>query len=102
MKVIEPYYKGFKVEYNGIYGFLPYQNISCLSLKQYNQRVINWEINAKVIISEKTFGLFTVKQLGIEDPNFLSRNLNHDNLPQIGSVIQGKVKKIVEYGIFRY
>ncbi len=101
LKVVEPYYKGFKVEHNGIYGFLPYQNISCSSLKQYyNQRGINWKINAKVIVSGKVFGLFTVKQLDIEDPNFLSKNLNYDNLPQIGTIITGRVKRIVDFGIF--
>lgn len=100
LRVVEPYYKGFKVEYNGIYGFLPYQNITCLNLKKYNQRVIDWEINAKVIISGKVFGLFTVKQLDIEDPYFLSKNLNYDKLPQIGTIITGRVKQIVDYGIF--
>lgn len=99
-KVVEPHYKGFKVEYNGVYGFLPYQNISCSNLKQYNQRGINWKINAKVIISGKVFGLFIVKQLDIDDPNFLSKNLNFENLPQIGSVVLGRVKSIVEFGIF--
>ena len=46
----------------------------------------------------QVFWLFTVKQLDIEDPYFLSKNLNYDKLPQIGTIITGRVKQIVDYG----
>lgn len=100
VNVVEQHFKGYQVEFKGILGYLPYQNISCSNLKKNNQRKLKWETNVEVVISGRAFGLFTVKQLQLEDQNFLSKSLTLDCLPEIGSILQGVVKSIVEYGIF--
>lgn len=100
VKVIEPHYKGYKVAYKGIIGFLPYQNITCVNLKKNIHKNINWNINVEVVISGKVFEIFTVKQLQTDDQNFLSQNINISFKPKLRTILPGIVKKIVEFGIF--
>lgn len=100
LRVLAPHHKGYRVEYHGILGFLPYQNIKCRNLKNYRQHELNWEITAHVVLTGKSFGLFVVKQLPEGHSSFVSRNLKTKNPLAVGEVVSGVVKNIVDFGVF--
>lgn len=101
LRVIEKYSDGFKVQYGeNTFGLLPVHGIQDKSLKNYLHKDINWEISAKVALYAKDFNFFVAKQLSPRDENYLSRNSFSSQLPNIGTIMSGFVKSIVDFGIF--
>lgn len=100
VKVIEKYYKGYKIEYRGIIGFLPVQNINDIALKHYLFKEIDWTTNVEILLYSQDFNFFVAKQLDKDNPSYNSENLNANKLPKIGSVISGKIKSIANFGVF--
>lgn len=100
VRVFEKYLNGFKVEYDGLIGFLPINNIVDQKLKYNNFDTLNWELNVNIITIANSVKYYLVKQLNSDDLNYHSLNLNYSGNPTIGEIIQGKIKKIYDYGIF--
>lgn len=99
-KIIQEHYRGFKLRIAEATGFLPYQNITDSSLKNYSSPVINWETNVLITLYSEEFNFFIGKQLPKDSENFYSRNLILDKKPDKGQIIFGTVKDIVHFGVF--
>lgn len=98
--IIERYYKGFKIDYVGIPGYLPIQNINDKKLRLHNFGEIDWITSVDIHLFCKDFNFFVAKQLEIDNPNYKSKNRKENKLPHLDTIILGKVKAITDIGVF--
>lgn len=100
VKIIEKHYKGFKVNFDEVSGFLPVHNISDQNLKGYDLHKINWESNVEVTLYSREFNFAIVKQHIKNSPDYYSKNLSNQTGLKKGLIISGVVKRIEDYGVF--
>jgi len=100
VNITEKHYKGFKVNFDGVSGFLPVHNIFDQNLKGYNLDKINWETNVEVTLYSREFNFAIVKQHINTSPEFYSKNLSNQTGLKKGIIISGVVKRIEDYGVF--
>jgi DNA-directed RNA polymerase subunit E'/Rpb7 len=100
VKITEKHYKGFKVNFDGVSGFLPVHNIYDQNLKGYDLDKINWETNVEVTLYSREFNFAIVKQHINTSPDFYSKNLSKQTGLKKGLIISGVVKRIEDYGVF--
>ncbi|WP_349562805.1 RNA-binding domain-containing protein [Ekhidna sp. MALMAid0563] len=100
VRVTQKYFKGFKVEYNGLVGFVTVNNICDTELKRQFQRDLNWEINVKISFIADEFYYFAVTQVNPDSPHYLSNNLVLESPPNVGEIISCKINAIEEFGLF--
>lgn len=99
VNITERYYnKGYKIELNGVVGFLPIHSITDTNLKRYPFDLLNWETNVYIHLHSEEFNFFVAKQPQIDSPHYLSNNLITN--PKDGEVVSAKVTRIEDYGIF--
>lgn len=99
-KVIQEHYRGFRLKIEETTGFLPYQNITDSSLKDYSSPLIDWETNIQITLYSEEFNFFIGKQLPKDSEKFYSKNLILDEKPKRGQIIFGTIKDIVHFGLF--
>lgn len=100
VKVIEKHYKGFKVNFDKVSGFLPVHNIHDQNLKGYDLDKINWETNVEVTLYSREFNFAIVKQHIKTSPHYYSQNLSIQSALKKGLIVSGVVKRIEDYGVF--
>lgn len=93
-KLTQKHYNGFKATIEETNGFLPFQNISDLNLKQYRQENLEWETNVNITLYCSNFQYFICKQLHKESDNYYSNNLRKDDKLKSGQIIYGIVKNV--------
>lgn len=96
-KLIQKHYYGFKATLGKVNGFLPFQNITDINLKQYKQENLEWETSIEVTLYCSKFQYFICKQLDNESENYYSKNLKKVNKLNKGDIIFGIVKNITTF-----
>lgn len=96
-KIIQKHYKGFKATIGETNGFLPFQNIADINLKQYKQENLEWETNIDITLYCSKFQYFICKQLDKESDNYYSKNLKKDKKLNRGKIIYGIVKNVTTF-----
>lgn len=104
-KIVLKHYNGFEATIGEIKGFLPFQNIADLNLKQNRQETLEWETNVDITLYCSKFQYFICKQLDIESGNYYSKNLKKNKKLNIGKIIYGSIKNITlfnstTFGVF--
>lgn len=93
-KIVQKHYNGFKATIGKTEGFLPFQNITDINLKQNNQESLEWETNIDITLYCSNFQYFICKQLDRESENYYSKNLKRDKKLNRGKIIYGIVKNV--------
>lgn len=96
-KIVQKHYNGFEATIGEIKGFLPFQNIADLNLKQNKQETLEWETNIDITLYCSKFQYFICKQLDIESENYYSKNLKKDKKLNRGKIIYGIVKNVTTF-----
>lgn len=96
-KIVQKHYNGFKATIGETEGFLPFQNITDINLKQNKQESLEWEINIAITLYCDKFQYFICKQLENESENYYSKNLKKDKKLNIGKIIYGIVKNVTTF-----
>ena len=96
-KIVQRHYNGFESSIGGIKGFLPFQNITDINLKQNNQENLEWETNIDITLYCSKFQYFICKQLDEFSENYYSKNLKKDKKFKEGDIIYGIVKNITVF-----
>jgi len=96
-KIVQRHYNGFESTIGDIKGFLPFQNITDINLKQNNQENLEWETNIGITLYCSKFQYFICKQLDEFSENYYSKNLKKDKKFKEGDIIYGIVKNITVF-----
>jgi hypothetical protein len=96
-KIVQRHYNGFESTIGDIKGFLPFQNITDINLKQNNQENLEWETNIGITLYCSKFQYFICKQLDEFSENYYSKNLKKDKKFKEGDIIYGNVKNITVF-----
>ncbi|WP_323788759.1 RNA-binding domain-containing protein [Psychroserpens sp.] len=96
-KIVQKHYNGFKATIGETEGFLPFQNITDINLKQNKQESLEWETNIDITLYCSKFQYFICKQLDKESKNYYSKNLKRDKKLNRGKIIYGIVKNVTTF-----
>lgn len=99
VKAVKKEFNGFVLEYKGIKGFLPFNQITDNSLKYYSYSKIDFTLTIQCILISEVFNFFIAKQPNRNTPEFICNN-NLLGQVKIGDIVEGKIKSIEKYGIF--
>ncbi|GHC60992.1 RNA-binding domain-containing protein [Ulvibacter litoralis] len=95
--IVQKHYNGFKATIGETEGFLPFQNITDINLKQNKQESLEWETNIDITLYCSKFQYFICKQLDKESQNYYSKNLKRDKKLNRGKIIYGIVKNVTTF-----
>jgi exosome complex RNA-binding protein Csl4 len=96
-KITKKHYKGFRATIDKINGFLPFNNIVDVKLRQNKLENIEWETNIEITLYCDKFKHFICKQLDENSENYYSKNLKIDKSVKKGDIIYGKVKNVTTF-----
>ena len=95
--IVQKHYNGFKATIGETEGFLPFQNITDINLKQNKQESLEWETNIDITLYCSKFQYFICKQLDKESKYYYSKNLKRDKKLNRGKIIYGIVKNVTTF-----
>ncbi len=95
--IVQKHYNGFKATIGEIEGFLPFQNITDINLKQNKQENLEWETNIDITLYCDKFQYFICKQLDKQSKYYYSKNLKRDKKLNRGKIIYGIVKNVTTF-----